>query len=117
MLKKRISMLLVAVMIITGIPCMPKTEVSAASKDTYTIDVNDSSYDPRGTGRVTMAKDQGSYGICYAYALASAVETSLIKTGQADSSVDISDMQIAFLTSCYKDQAGPNSSCYVYDET
>ena len=37
MLKKRISMLLVAVMIITGIPCMPKTEVSAASKDTYTI--------------------------------------------------------------------------------
>ena len=116
MLKKRISMLLVAVMIITGIPCMPKAEVSAASKDTYTIDVNDSSYDPRGTGRVTMAKDQGSYGICYAYALASAVETSLIKTGQADSSVDISDMQIAFLTSCYKDQAGPNSSCYVYDE-
>ena len=116
MLKKRISMLLVAVMIITGIPCMPKAEVSAASKDTYTIDVNDSSYDPRGTERVTMAKDQGSYGICYAYALASAVETSLIKTGQADSSVDISDMQIAFLTSCYKDQAGPNSSCYVYDE-
>ena len=54
MLKKRISMLLVAVMIITGIPCMPKAEVSAASKDTYTIDVNDSSYDPRGTGRVTM---------------------------------------------------------------
>ena len=41
MLKKRISMLLVAVMIITGIPCMPKAEVSAASKDTYTIDVND----------------------------------------------------------------------------
>ena len=116
MLKKRISMLLVAVMIITGIPCMPKAEVSAASKDTYTIDVNDSSYDPRGTGRVTMAKDQGSYGICYAYALASAVETSLIKTGQADSSVDISDMQIAYTCSCTNLQCSPykNSNRHTY---
>ncbi len=116
MLKKRISMLLVAVMIITGIPCMPKAEISAASKDTYTIDVNDSSYDPRGTGRVTMAKDQGSYGICYAYALASAVETSLIKTGQADSSVDISDMQIAYTCSCTNLQCSPykNSNRHTY---
>lgn len=116
MLKKRISMLLVAVMIITGIPCMPKAEVSAASKDTYTIDANDSSYDPRGTGRVTMAKDQGSYGICYAYALASAVETSLIKTGQADSSVDISDMQIAYTCSCTNLQCSPykNSNRHTY---
>ena len=56
-----------------------------------TEDVFPSELDLRDLGLVTPTKDQGSYGTCWAFASISSIETSLIRNGYADTSVDLSE--------------------------
>ena len=61
-------------------------------KDEYTFDV---SYDPRNYGLVTEVKDQGRTALCWDYAANSTAESVLIKSGEYDSSIDLSEYQTA----------------------
>ncbi len=66
-------------------------EVSAETAASFPAKV-----DPRTTGKVTSVKNQGVYGTCAAFALASAMESSLISQGIANNSVDLSETQLVW---------------------
>lgn len=54
-------------------------------------------YDPRSLGLVTSVKNQGQWGLCWDYAAMSTAESSLIKTGLANYSVDLSELYSAYV--------------------
>lgn len=54
-------------------------------------------YDPRSLGLVTSVKNQGQWGLCWDYAAMSTAESSLIKTGLANYSVDLSELHSAYV--------------------
>lgn len=55
-----------------------------------------SSFDGRTQGfTYTSIKNQNPYGSCWAHAFISAVETSMIKQGLADDSINLSELQLA----------------------
>ncbi|MCD8154594.1 MAG: Ig-like domain-containing protein, partial [Clostridiales bacterium] len=51
-------------------------------------------YDSRDLGLVTSVKNQGSYGICWAFSMASILETSLLAQGMG--SYDLSEEHLAY---------------------
>lgn len=53
-------------------------------------------YDPRSLGLVTSVKNQGQWGLCWDYAGLSTIESSLIKTGLANSTIDLSELHLAY---------------------
>lgn len=53
-------------------------------------------YDSRKEGIVTPVKDQGEFGICWAYCMSAVAETQLIKSGLADNNIDLSELQMAY---------------------
>lgn len=53
-------------------------------------------YDPRSLGLVTSVKNQGPWGLCWDYAGLSTIESSLIKTGLANSTIDLSELHVAY---------------------
>ena len=54
------------------------------------------SFDGRTKGLVTSVKDQGSSPYCLTYARIAALESSLIKKGYEDASVDLSEMHMLY---------------------
>lgn len=56
------------------------------------------SYDPRKTGKVTSVKDQGNYGLCWAYAAIATAESSMIAAGLANNTLDLSELHAAYFT-------------------
>ena len=65
-------------------------------------------YDPRSLGLVTSVKNQGQWGLCWDYAAMSTAESSLIKTGLANYSVDLSELHSAYVA--YKKYTYNNES-------
>lgn len=53
-------------------------------------------FDARDSGWITSVKDQGDYESCWAFASIAAIEANLIKNGRAQSSVDLSENQLAY---------------------
>ncbi len=57
-------------------------------------------YSSKERGYVTPVKNQGRYGTCWAFSSVATMETSLIKSGLADSSIDLSELhEIYFMFS------------------
>lgn len=55
-----------------------------------------SKYDARDYGLITSVKNQNSEGTCWSFAATSCVETSLIKAGLADNSIDLSESHLVW---------------------
>ncbi len=53
-------------------------------------------YDPRTLGMVSHVSNQGNYGLCWVYAAISTAESSLIKQGFANSSIDLSELHALY---------------------
>lgn len=57
-----------------------------------------SKYDAREYGYITSKKNQFPYGTCWAFAATAAAEASLIKSGLADNTIDLSEYHTAYYT-------------------
>ena len=69
-----------------------------------TSKIEDEYYNACDDNIITSVKNQGSYEICWAFAGASAAETSMIKNGLADlNQVDYSEKHLAYYFYNYKD--------------
>lgn len=56
-------------------------------------------FDSRDSGLITSVKDQGRFGTCWAHSTLSSAETSMIKKGLADNTLDYSELHLAYFTS------------------
>lgn len=56
-----------------------------------------SKYDPRDTGKVSSVKNQGNWGLCWAYSANSTAESQLISKGYANNTVDLSEIYLAYV--------------------
>ena len=77
-----------------------------------------SKYDSRnvnGKNYVTSLKDQGSYPLCWDFALTSVLESKLIKEGLTTSSIDLSERQIDYASSDEEEAVDIGKNPYVYN--
>lgn len=71
----------------------------------------DSSYNGYEAGYLPEIRSQGSEGACWAFAAIGAVETDLIKNSGESSSIDLSELQLAYFTAHkYTDPKGCHDS-------
>lgn len=78
--------------------CMISTMVTPALAEvTVTEDTLPSSYDARDYGYITEKKAQYG-GTCWAFAATAAAEASLVKSGLADNTIDLSELHTAYYT-------------------
>ena len=77
-----------------GISCI---SVQAQESEASTEAELPAKYDSRDYGCITSKKDQYG-GTCWAFASIAAAESSLIRTGLADSSIDLSEFHLAYYT-------------------
>ena len=66
-----------------------------------------SSYDGRNEGLVTSVKNQKQFGTCWAFSTNAALESSLIKSGYADNSLDLSELHSIYFM--YNENIDPNN--------
>lgn len=68
---------------------------------------SEAKYDPRETvpDSLPAVRNQGGYGACWAQSALACVEINLIKNGEADNSIDLSEFQTAYYTRYTKTDA------------
>lgn len=73
-----------------------------------------SSYDARDYGYITSGRSQYPYGTCWAFGAIATAEASLIKSGLADNSIDLSEYHLAYYSyvSKFNDPLGNTEGDY-----
>ncbi|MCR5635837.1 MAG: hypothetical protein K6F76_01460 [Clostridiales bacterium] len=116
-IKKTVSVLAAAAIIVCMLPFAGSTKATARSADIKSYGRNyvdtgflrtsdkiiseasddiPASYDSRTTGCITPVKFQGDYGSCWAHASLSACESSLIKNNGYDKSINLSEAHLCY---------------------
>ena len=87
----------------SGLPALPDyTSDSSRARNSMPA-----RYDSREKGYVTSVKDQSPFGTCWAFGALSAGESSMLRKGRANSSIDLSEMHLSyFFFRCLKDPLG-----------
>ena len=97
-MKKIISALIVIILIITA---LASTLQASAQEDALPESYN---ADPENPMYVTSVKNQGSYGICWAFAAIACCESEAIKNHGADpNEIDLSELHLAYFSYNFKD--------------
>lgn len=76
-----------------GLPSLPDYDSSQYSRSHGTLPAF---YDSRQKGYITPVKNQAPWGTCWAFGALAAGEASLVKKGLADTSVDLSELHLAY---------------------
>lgn len=70
---------------------VPSASEAASQSNATDADGHPVMFDPRGEGKVSAVKDQGSWQTCWAMAGMSTLESYLIYQGRADNTIDLSE--------------------------
>ena len=70
-------------------------------------------YDLREEGLITAVRNQGRTGTCWSHGAMAAAESYLIATGQADSSINLSEAHLVYFGNCIAD---PDTNSPVYND-
>jgi len=101
-MKKYITAALACAMIISSLcACAPAKEEMPALPEKYSL---------MDEGRVTSTKDQHSTGMCAAFSVIKASESSIITNGYAEAeALDLSEAQLFYYSFSYQDENNPDN--------
>ncbi len=67
-------------------------------------------YNAYELGLLPPVKNQGQYGVCWAFSILGCMEADLIRDGKADTSIDLSELQLAYYANhSFYDEKGCNA--------
>lgn len=98
-----------------NLPLLPEEEtVEGYDGGIALFAIQEEQYDSRDYGYITSVKNQNPYGSCWTYATMASLESSLIVSGVAEASLDLSEWHLAYYaTHTGSDELGNTKGDYV----